>query len=58
MNHSIEYKSLFNITIELCLGKVCIEEVIVDGYTFKQVVHVDDGVIAGEQFKEGALDAK
>jgi len=58
LNHSMAYKSLFNITIEMCLRKVYIEEVIVDGYTFKQVVHVDDGVIAGEQFKQGALDAK
>ena len=57
VNHSMAYRSLFNITIELCLGKVLIEELIVDGYTFKQVVHADDGVIAGEQFKKGALDA-
>jgi len=58
VNHSMEYRSLFSLTLEMCLGKITVEEVIVDGYTFKQIVHVDDGVIAGEQFKKGALDAK
>jgi len=53
-----QYKSLFNITMDLCREKVRVETVVVDGYTFKQVVHADDGVIAGEQFKKGALDAK
>jgi len=51
---SQDYKSLYKITIDQCLGKIMIEKVVIDGYTFKQIVHSNGGVIAGEQFKQGA----
>ncbi len=55
---SQDYRSLYKITIDQCLGKVRIEEVVIDGYAFKQVVHGEGGVIAGEQFKQGVDYAK
>lgn len=58
LTHSQEYRTLFKLTIDMCEAKLRVEDIIVDGYTFKQIVHVDVGVIAGEQFKKGALDAK
>ena len=51
---SLDYRSLYKVTIDKCFGKIRIEEVIIDGNRFKQVVHVNGGVIAGEQFKIGA----
>ena len=54
LKFSQDYRNLYKITIDQCLGKVRIEEVFIDGYAFKQVVHGEGGVIAGEQFKQGA----
>jgi hypothetical protein len=51
---SQDYRNLYKITIDQCIGKIRIEEVVIDGYAFKQVVHGEGGVIAGEQFKQGA----
>lgn len=51
------YKSLYKLTLDQCNGKIIIEDVIVEGYRFKQVAHINNGVIAGEQFKQGVWNA-
>lgn len=58
VNFSQDYRSLYKITLDKCFGKISVEEVNIDGNKFKQVIHVDAGVIAGEQFKQGAGDGK
>ena len=50
LDFSKDYQSLYAITMDLCLEKVMIEDIEVNGYSYKQVRHIDHGVIAGEQF--------